>query len=390
MVMMAAIAVVAIACTLAVALHAAKVTESVPRPALHLVVEQSTSSEASVTLDAPQRAKLIAAGRSHREIELTEIDGSGRIVSDRLIDMTPRIDSSNPRSGVLRVAARADAAINDKVASLVRDMNQPSSVPGRALYSGLLATTFQPGVPVMIVASAMDTTDPVDARKLSFQVPPAQVVTAVDELPNLAGTDVEFLVKGTAGSQPQLRERQKSYLHTLWSSLLLAGHARSVSFVDLPMGLPATNKVTAPAVAVPALPGTPVKVVTTPGHPHSVQCQLSASTYFLPNSEHLIDANQTMRDLQPCVSKIGASAKVQLDGWTAYFGKLTASGRPATNSSVDIELSRQRANTVARLLEQMGIASSRITRATGHGNADQPYPSDPSSDRNRTVRITSE
>jgi flagellar motor protein MotB len=382
-----AIAVAAAACALTIGLHAARVTEPAHLPAYHLIVEQSTSSEAPVVLAPPQRAELFDAGRAHRQIELTVINGSGQVVSDRLIDMTPRIDPSNPSSGVLRVAARADTVINEEVDSLIQDMNEPSEVPGRALYPGLLATTFQPGVPVMIVASAMDTTNPVDARRLAFQVPAAQVVSAVEELPNLADVDVKFLVKGTAGPQPQLRDRQKSYLRTLWSSLLLAGHARSVQFVDLPMGPSATNKITAPIVPVPALPGTPVSVVQAPGR---VECQLSASTYFLPDSAELIDAIQTMRDLQPCVSRIGPSAKVQLDGWTAYFGRLTTSGRPIANSPADIELSRKRAVTVAGLLEQMGVASSRITRTTGHGNADQPYPSDPSSDRNRTVRITSE
>lgn len=382
--------VIVAALALIASLHAAKVTEPAPAPALHLIEQLSTAEDSTVVLGAAQRAELVAAGRAHRQVQVTQVDGSGKIVSDRLVDLTPRIDPANPNSAVLQVAARANAVINSEVDTLVRGMNSPSPVPGRALYPGLLATNFQPGVKVMIIASAMDTVDPLDARKLDFQVPTAQVLNAVGELPSLQNSDVEFLIKSTAGTQPQLRGVQKQYLRSLWSSLLLAGHARSVTFVDLPMAEPDTAKVTAPIVPVPALPGTPIKVTVDPARPHVVQCQLSASTYFQPNSAQLIDVGQTIRDLQPCVSRIGPSATVQLDGWTAYFGPLTGSGQPAVNPPADVELSRQRTVTVAKLLERMGIASSRIGRLTGHGNSDQPYPADPSSDQNRTVRITSE
>ena len=108
------------------------------------------------------------------------------------------------------------------------------------------------------------------------------------------------------------------------------------------------------------------------------------------NTPTLLNPDQTVKDLNDCVTKaLTAGATFKLDGWTSYEGPLTSDGKPAVDSPSNRTLSQQRVDAIATLLTtKFGVKESAITAKVAHGNTDQPYPSDPRSEKNRTVRIT--
>lgn len=82
------------------------------------------------------------------------------------------------------------------------------------------------------------------------------------------------------------------------------------------------------------------------------------------------------------------SLPIERDGWTSYEGPLNAKGEPAVDYASNRELSKEQVQTIANLLiNHLGVPPSAISRMTGHGNVNQPYP-DPSSPANRVVIIT--
>ena len=90
--------------------------------------------------------------------------------------------------------------------------------------------------------------------------PPEEVVANVRRagaLPALHGP-VTFVIVPTAGPQPQLGHAQKNYLKALWTALLTAAGARSVTFIDANGTTASSGGPNAPIVPVPGLPGTPI------------------------------------------------------------------------------------------------------------------------------------
>ena len=143
----------------------------------------------------------------------------------------------------------------------------------------------------------------------------------------------------------------------------------------------------APTVAVPALPATPIPQVH--AGPGKVTCTVPDS-YFVFNTADLIDPAQTIQDLTPCITAaLAAHATFALDGWTSYEGPLNASGKPAFNYAVQPHAQRERGSRPLRTCwsTTSKCPASAITHMTGHGNIDQPNP-DPRSAANRVVVIT--
>jgi len=273
------------------------------------------------------------------------------------------------------------------ISGITKDVNAVTGTAGgRALYAGLTRTDFT-DAPVTIVSSGMDLADPDDFRSLRWTVPPGDVVSRVKSsgaLPALHGP-VTFVLVPVAGPQPQLEQAQKNYIKAVWTALLKAAGATSVTFIDASAITASSAGPSASTVPVPGLPTTPITPV--PG-PKGVTCTVSES-YFVFNTARLIDAAKTMRDLTPCVTAaLAAHATFTLDGWTSYEGPLNAEGRPVANDPANIALSDERVQTITDLLvNDLGVPSSAMTRMTGHGNLDQPYP-DPRSAANRVVVIT--
>jgi len=204
-------------------------------------------------------------------------------------------------------------------------------------------------------------------------------------LPALHGP-VTFVLVPTADPQPQLEQAQKDYLKTVWTALLTAAGATSVTFIDA-VGTAANSAApSAPTVPVPALPATPIPQV--PIGKNKVTCTVPDS-YFIFDTAYLTDPAKIMRDLTPCITAaLVAHATFALDGWASYEGPLNADGKPAFDYPGNQTLSEERVQTIANLLvNDLRVSRSAITHMTGHGNADQPNP-DPRSAANRVVVIT--
>ena len=346
-----------------------------------------TANDAPIALPAVVQAGLRKDGLAHQSIELTRVDYTGT-VSTSDVDLTPRTGNS-PQDPVLKVNGRALPAIDAKISGIEAEVNDPSGTAGgRALYAGLTRTDFT-GVPVTIISSGIDLADPDDFRSLQWKVPPGDVVADVKragDQPALHGP-VTFVLVPVAGSQPQLGQAQKSYLKAVWTALLTAAGATSVTFIDASTTAAAATAAApkVPPVSLPDLPTTPIPQV--PG-PKGVTCTVPQS-YFVFNTADLVDAAKTIRDLTPCVTAaLAAHATFALDGWTSYEGPLTAAGQPAFNDPANITLSQERVQAIANLLvNDLAVPASAITRTTGHGNLGQPNP-DPRSPANRVVVIT--
>jgi OmpA-OmpF porin, OOP family len=348
-----------------------------------------TANDAAITLPAAVRQSLLQTGLAHQSIELTQVGYTGE-VSASDIDMTPRTGDAGT-DPPLRVHGRAVAAIDAKISGVQSAVNAPAgpaAAGGRALYAGLTRMNFT-GAPVTIISSGLDLANPDNFRALDWSVPPAAVVADVRQAgarPALHGP-VTFVLVPTTGPQQQLGQAQKDYVTAIWTALLKAAGATSVTFVDA-TGIPAGSAAPgAPTVPVPALPGTPIPRV--PAGNHTVQCTVPDS-HFTFGQAGLIDPATTARDLTSCVTAaLAAHATFALDGWTSYEGPLNAAGRPEFDYPYNQTLSDERVKAIANLLvSELNVPPSAITHETGHGNVDQPDPRDPRSAANRVVVIT--
>lgn len=354
---------------------------------LQLVYSALTANESGFVLPEAVDNNLLQIGLAHQRIALTRVDSTGEVTTT-VIDLTPRTGDS-PKDPVLKVTDRAVPAIDAKIAGIEKTINSsPATTGDRALYSGLTKIAFT-NAPVTIISSGLDLANPDNFRDLNWRVPAEDVLANVRKSGALAAlhSPVTFVVVPTAGSQPQLGQAQKNYRQTVWTSLLTASGATTVTFLEAD-GTVASSSTPAPVVAVPGMPGTPIQAVRNPANPKTTTCTLP-STYFIVNTPKLIDPVKTKQDLTACVLDAqAAGATFALDGWTSYEGPLTLAGKPAIDDPGSRKLSDARVQAIADLLvNELGVPRSKITHLTGHGNVDQPN-HDPRSAENRVVVIS--
>ncbi len=354
----------------------------------HIVYTAPTGNASALSLPTSVKVDLQKVGLAHEKVAVTRIESDGSS-STTVVDLTARTGDS-PSDPPITVDTRALPKINDKIAAIESSLNSPATSGAQSLYTGLTRTGFT-SVPTIIVSTGIDLASPVDFRSLAWSVPTAEIVDRVKDAgvqPALHGP-VTFVTVPTAGAQPQLGQAEKDYRNNTWRDLLMAAGATSVTFVDPDTATIAVAGPAAAPVATLGMPGTPIRPVTPPNDPTTVTCTIPGS-YFVANTPTLLDPDQTFKDLHDCVTKaVTARATFKLDGWTSYEGPLTADGKPAVDSPSNRTLSRKRVDAIATLLtNKFGVNKAAITAKVPHGNTDQPYPSDPRSEKNRTVQIT--
>ena len=179
-----------------------------------------------------------------------------------------------------------------------------------------------------IVSSGLDLVNPDNFRVLNWSVSPQELVATVKkagDLPALRGP-VTFVLVPPAGPQQQLGQAQKTYLEAVWTALLKASGATSVTFIDATGATASSTAPSAPTVTVPGLPDTPIKQV--PAGPGSVTCTVPDS-YFVYGTATLINPARTVQNLTSCITDaLAAHATFALDGWASYEGPLNSDGRP--------------------------------------------------------------
>lgn len=356
-----------------------------PVAAAQFVYTARTADDAAIILPGVVQDNLHQAGLDHQSIELTRVGDTGN-VSTSYVDMTPRTGNSST-APVLKVGGRISQAISDKISGIETTINSPAEGGGQALYAGLTRADFT-GAPVTIISTGLDVANPDNFRSLQWSVPAQEVVAAVKKagaLPALHGP-VTFVLVPTAGPQPQLGQAQKDYLKAVWTALLKAAGATSVTFIEATATTASFAAPSALPVPVPGFPATPIPQVPSG---NSVTCTVPDS-YFIFGTAELVGPAQTVQDLAPCISTaLAAHATFALDGWASYEGPLNADGQPEFNYPVNQKLSKERVQAIASLLvNDLSVPKSAITRMTWHGNLDLPHPSDPGSSANRIVIIT--
>ena len=359
------------------------VHESNTVAAAQFVYTERTANDAAIVLPSLVQYNLRQIGQDHQSIELTAIGDTGN-VSTSSIDMTPRTGNSS-NDPPLKVGGRINQAINKKISGIETAVNSPAASGGQALYAGLTKIDFTTA-PVTIISTGIDLENPDNFRSLQWSVPAGEVVATVQKAgaqPALHGP-VTFVLVPVVGPQPQLEQAQKDYLESVWRALLKAAGATSVQFVDA-TATASSAAPSAPTVAIPSFPGTPVPQVH---RGRSVTCTVPDS-YFIFGQADLVDPAQTVLNLTPCITDaLTAHATFALDGWASYEGPLNAEGKPEFDYVGNYTLSEERVKTIVNLLvDDLGVPQSAITRETAHGNLDQPNP-DPRSPANRVVVIT--
>ena len=346
-----------------------------------------TANDAAITLPGAVRNDLLQDGLAHQSIELIRVDYTGD-VSPSYIDMTPRTGNSSTDPPLKVAAGRAGHRREDlrhpdgrQLRGGHRRRPGPVRRPGRITFTG---------APVTIISSGLDLANPDNFRLLNWSVPPAEVVADVKKagaLPALHGP-VTFVLVPTAGPQPQLGQAQKDYIKAIWTALLTAAGATSVTFIDANSTTASYRRPRARRRSrSPALPTTPIPQVRAGND--KVTCTVPDS-YFIFNTADADRPRADLRDLTPCITAaLAAHATFALDGWTSYEGPLNADGKPEFNYPYNLTLSDGRVQTIANLLvNDLEVPWSSITHLTGHGNVDQPNPGDPRSAANRVVIIT--
>ncbi|MGP0022456.1 MAG: hypothetical protein ACLPKE_03710 [Streptosporangiaceae bacterium] len=373
------------------AFHVHTRASAVPAGSLSPVADQvvytaRTANDTAVTLPEMVQQRLTADGQAHQSVALTEVGYTGD-VSSSYIDMTPRTGNS-AQDPVLKVTARATSAIDAKISGIETAVNSPGGGNGgRALYLGLTRIDFT-GAPVTIVSSGLDLSDPDNFRSLNWSVPPAEISAQVEksgDVPALHGP-VTFVLVPAAGAQPQLSQSQQDYLKEVWTALLKAAGATSVTFIDAEAISTTATAPGAPTVGIPSQPVTPIAQVH--AGPGKVTCTVPDSL-FVYDTARLVGTTTTVQELTACIkAALAAHATFRLDGYASYEGPLNAQGRPETNDPRNVQLSGERVRTIAKLLvDELEVPRSAITGMTGHGNSDQPDPN-PRSAANRVVVIT--
>lgn len=336
-----------------------------------IVFAEATENAQSVPMTGVLGDELRLAADEHRSVRLIGVGGDGKVVSNDEFDMTPKLDNGT----VLKVAGRAEEATNENLKLVARTINDTNaSEPGQAIFLGLERLQLDMDAPIFIVSSLLDTSDPLDMRRLGWDVAPEKVVAELEksgELPDLSGADITFIIRPVWGAQEQLRQPQVEYREALWTALAAASGAAKVRF-EYAKGSVPLSTVAAPVVPIPAPPTTPVPV-----NPEARTCTVDTSAYFAADSDSLLDKASTKAALRQCVEQIGSDSSVTVVGHTAGNDP---------DSKFAIDLSKKRAEAIKKLLESLGTPSSHI-EAVGMGNRNQPYP-DPFDVRNRSVVVT--
>ena len=315
-----------------------------------------SSNEAQVAVPQPVAAAWTALGQKGSGLEWVSVGGDGTT-------LTADIDlAADPATAPTTVADKINAAA--------------AQADGRSALAGLDAVESPDKTPVWVFSPLLDTRAPVDFRELAFDESPASVVKAVkkaDDLPDLEGREVNFVVTPVAGEQQKLSKLQIGYQRAVWEGLAKAAGAKRVIFYDGTGTTPATGTIS--AVPVPD----PNADFASSDQGETRTCTLPAPALFVADQPTLIDKKATLKALKKCIGDLDASTKITVEGHTA--------GSSGTSNDFAKKLSTQRATEVAALLKELDVPAKNITEVVGYGS-EKPLVEPGSDPDNRAVVVT--
>ena len=315
-----------------------------------------SSNEAQVAIPQPVAAGWTSLGQKGSGVEWVSVAGDGG-TSSTDVDL-----AADPAAGVTTVVDNINATA--------------AQADGRSVLAGLDAVASPAKSPVWVFSPLLDTESPVDFRELAFDESPTSVVKAVkkaNELPDLEGREVTFVVTPVAGDQQKLSKLQIGYQRAVWEGLAKAAGAKKVTFFDGTGTTPGTGTIS--AIGVPD----PNDDFASSDQGTTRTCTLPAPALFVADQPTLIDKKATLKALAKCVGDLDPGTKITVEGHTA--------GTAGTNNDFAKELSTQRATEVAALLKELDVPAKNITEVVGYGSS-KPIVEPGSDPKNRAVVVT--
>ncbi|MDB4872876.1 MAG: hypothetical protein JWL97_3880 [Gemmatimonadales bacterium] len=276
-----------------------------------------------------------------------------------------------------QMSAQRQNAINTK-------LGQANGTNGRLDLLGVISEiSRQPGpATIYLHSSGLNTTDPLDLRKIDWDTDPSAVVRNLTKqgfIPDLHGKILYFAGLGdTTGRQPSLAPPLRNKIITLWMKICQASGAKCRVDTEPTTGR-SVSTTPVPVVAVESFPTIPM-----PRSGHKAVIQLPATLLFGPDSAVLLPG--AADQLRPLARLLAAGDTATLVGHTATWS--TPEGAR--------KFSLARAQAVARSLIALGAPARSITSITGVGFDQQLVPDrdtaghlipEPAS-RNRRVEVT--
>ncbi len=336
--------ILAVTCSLALAASVAGCSETPPgEPTGGLaVVVGARSNMPPIDLDGVAGQVLTNAVDTQASVSLVVADGAPFRHSTRQLetagddgDAWRASEAENLRAlrdSIASAAARSPET--DLLAALGLAAQEVASAPGKHV--------------VLVVDSGLSTLGPMDFRRPGMlDADPADLVASLQTagaLPDLSGVHLVFQGLGdTAAPQPALSAVVRTQLAELWTAIGLAAGALDVNVEhsplrgEAPLGLP------------------PVSVV---GPGRGITCTANTvvldggDVAFLANTATFKDPAAATATLQLIADQMRtAGATATLTGTTADVGDLEGQRR----------LSRERAETVADLLSELGVPAGSMT-----------------------------
>jgi outer membrane protein OmpA-like peptidoglycan-associated protein len=315
-----------------------------------------STNEAQVAVPAPVAASWTALGQKGSGLEWVKVAGDGTT-------KTTEVDlAADPAAGATTVAdgINADAAKAD----------------GRSVLAGLDAVDSPAKSPVWVFSPLLDTEEPIDFRQLAFDESPTSVVKAIkkaDDLPDLKGREVIFVVTPVAGEQAKLSKLQIGYQRAVWEGVATAAGAKKVTFYDGTGTTPGTGTIS--PIPVPD----PNADFASTDQGKTRTCTLPSPALFVADQPALIDKKATLKALKKCIGNLDSGTKITVEGHTA--------GSSGANNDFAKTLSTQRATEVAALLKELDVPAKNIVEVVGYGSS-KPLVKPGTDPKNRAVVVT--
>jgi len=289
----------------------------------------------------PQVQQLLSTAASDGQaIEAVDIDGVPAFQFKMAFDSTAQ--------GQMRARDLGDFV--DEVQQSIAIV-RPKKPEADVLAALSLAAQITPsGGTIVLLDSGLPTAGSIDFRDPDmFGADPGEVAAFLRSqglLPDFTGKSVVLVnVGNTADPQPVLAQNIRTQLVDLWTDVARQGGAACVD--SLQMGFASTSVSTDVAVSV----------VRPPAPPEFSSC--GTTVLGDDGSVGFIVGTSTFRDPQAARTALTRLADLLAGG--NQLATLTGSTSSEGSASVNQTLSVQRAQAVANVLEDLGVAASRIT-----------------------------
>ena len=293
-------------------------------------------------------------------VGIVSADGSPSMVGNAGVvgstsSSTPRRKSENDEWRAAVEQALADTIADDPECDLLAAIGA-----ARKCFNAESAYMGAPNR-IVVFSSGFSTAGAIDMRDGMLFADPHDVISFyADEMPDLSGVSIDWYNLGsTCAPQEEPTTSTKAVLAQFWECVLVEGcGAKEVVFHDVNITGTSGGAMSYPAMTAVDLPE--LAKMQTPEVARGTSVKLDSQVlYFLPGQAEFIDRDLAVQALRPYADALLAD------------GSLSVSIVGSTASDHDLDylarLSTERAEATGKILQDMGVDSSRIT-CSGEGN----------------------